>query len=71
MKLSYSNALFPFVLFLCETFFPTDFDPISDPKERDSDSEVCHPKSDQGEYPGGHFLILECFRSCLRERSAG
>lgn len=48
MKLNYRNAsaLVPFVLFLCETFFPTDFDPISDPKERDSDSQICHSKPD-------------------------
>lgn len=71
MTLNDCNALFPFVLFLCETFFPTDFDPISDPKERDSDSQICHPESDQGEYPGGHFLMLECLRSWPREWSAG
>ncbi|EDL78564.1 aldo-keto reductase family 1, member E1, isoform CRA_d [Rattus norvegicus] len=48
MKLKYCTALalIPFVLFLCETFFPTDFDPISDPKELDSDSQICQPKSD-------------------------
>jgi hypothetical protein len=48
MKLKYFTvlALIPFVLLLCETSFPTDFDPISDPKELNSDPQICHPKSD-------------------------
>lgn len=38
--------------------FPADFDPISDPEKRKSDSQICQPKTDSRELPGKCFLLL-------------